>query len=306
MPDFNQPYFPAILVFDLFCLWPTPRHPTRRHENHELSDGNGDDQLLHTTTDGLLRRLLLVTPKPPVLGTVSAVIRTTIVVDIWARLLSVTVKAVLAVVSVPERDSRGSGSTGGSGGSSSSSGSISSSGVGGGGRVSRYGAGLFARVRSAASYRFRRRFGVRVGGRAEGGGGSGHGRESPHPRAEARSSSFDANESSGSGGSGSSSGTSDAAGGGGGGGGRLSSGARRAWRSWLCCSERFCGGPYRFGGRGRYSVVGGQNDGRHSASGGAGVEGGGGDGAGAGTVAFLSRAARLVRHGAEVGVNAAS
>ncbi|CAN0039054.1 unnamed protein product, partial [Ectocarpus fasciculatus] len=94
--------------------------------------------------EGLLRRLLLVAPKPPVLGTVSAVIRTTIVVDIWARLLSVTVKAVLAVVSVPDRDSSGNGSTSGNG-NSSGNGSISSG--GGGGRVSRHGTGLFARVR---------------------------------------------------------------------------------------------------------------------------------------------------------------
>ncbi|CAN0315452.1 unnamed protein product, partial [Ectocarpus sp. 12 AP-2014] len=174
--------------------------------------------------EGLLRRLLLVAPKPPALGTVSAVIRTTIVVDIWARLLSVTVKAVLAVVSVPDRDSSGNGSTSGSS-SSSSSGTISSGGGGGGGgggRVSRHGPGLFARVRSAASYRFRRRFGIRAGGRTEGSGGAGHSRESPHPPAAARSSSFDANESSGGGGgSGISSSGSDA--GGGGGGGRLSS-----------------------------------------------------------------------------------
>eukprot|EP00903_Cladosiphon_okamuranus_P012980 g12114.t1 len=60
--------------------------------------------------DHLLLGLLLMEPKPDV-GTVYAVIRTTVVVDLWARLLSITIKAVLAVVSVP----------GNSGGTSSTS-----------------------------------------------------------------------------------------------------------------------------------------------------------------------------------------
>ena len=57
--------------------------------------------------DRLLRGLLLMEPKPDV-GTVYAVIRTTVVVDLWARLLSVAIKAILAVVSVPSSGGTGS------------------------------------------------------------------------------------------------------------------------------------------------------------------------------------------------------
>lgn len=194
---------------------------------------------------------------------------TTVVVDLWARLLSIAVKAVLAVVSVPE-DSGGGGGSSGVGGASSSN-------------VT----GLCASGRFAgcghSSYRCRRRFGsLRRGGGTEGWGGL---RRSPHPVAGG-SSAFDTDDdTSGGGGSG---GSSDGRGGGGTG-TRFSGGARRAWRAWLCCSERYCGGPYRFG--------------HHSASGSDGLSGSEGRQEGRAGAAdthrtgvLLSRAGRQVGH----------
>lgn len=58
-------------------------------------------------------------------------------------------------------------------------------------------------------------------------------------------------------------------------------GARRVWRVWLCCSERFCGGPYRFG----YSAAGG--DGEHEQE---------EERTAGGTGVLLSRAGRQVRN----------
>lgn len=146
-------------------------------------------------------------PKPDV-STVYAVIRTTVVVDLWARLLSITTKAVLAVVSVP--------------GNSCGTGSSSSNAV-----------GLCARGGRLATC------GHSVHGRFRGGGGAegrARGRESPLARGE-RGPIFDSDDVNGSG-------NGDRRGVGGGGGG--SGTRRRAWRVCLCCSERFFGGPYRF------------------------------------------------------------
>lgn len=101
-------------------------------------------------------------PKPDV-STVYAVIRTTIVVDLWARLISITIKAALAVVSVP----------GSSGGTDSSN----------------HAAGLCSRGRlTACGHRVRGS--LRVGGGVEGGARF---RESPLPRG-GRSSTFNADD----------------------------------------------------------------------------------------------------------------
>lgn len=196
-------------------------------------------------SEHLLCGLLLMEPKPDV-STVYAVIRTTVVVDLWARLLSITIKAILAVVSVP-------GSSGGTGSSSSSN-----------------AAGLCNRGRLAVcGHRVRVVF--RGGGGAEGGARL---RESPLPR-DGRSSTFDADDVNGSG---------DGDRTGGEGGGRGVDETRRMWRACLCCSERFFGGPYRFG---PLSTSGGDgND-----AGEAGRTGGSGAG---GTGILLSRAGRQV------------
>lgn len=181
-------------------------------------------------------------PKPDV-STVYAVMRTTVVVDLWARLLSITIKAVLAIVSVP-------GSSGGTGCSSNAA------------------AGLCARGRlSTCGHRVR--VGFRGGGGAEGGMRL---RESPLARG-GRNSSFDADDVH-------DSGSDDRRGGAGGG-----AGTQLTWRVCLCCSERFFGGPYRFG---RLSASGGDdND-----TGEAGERGGTGT---SGTGVLLSRAGRQVR-----------
>lgn len=183
-------------------------------------------------------------PKPDV-GTVYAVIRTTVVVDLWARLLSITIKAVLAVVSVSGNSSGGAGS------------SSNATGLCARGRLAVCGHGV--------------RGGFRGGGGAEGGTRR---RESPLPRG-GRSSTFDIDDVN-------SGGNGDRRGGGGGGAG---SGTRRAWRVCLCCSERYFGGPYRFG---RLPASGG--DGNDAG------EAGGRDGSRAGgTGILLSRAGRQVR-----------
>ncbi|CAM9544951.1 unnamed protein product, partial [Scytosiphon promiscuus] len=172
--------------------------------------------------EGLLRGLILISPKPD-LATVSAVIRTTVVVDLWARLLSVTVKAVLALTCVPRGGGGGvDGST--RGGTNSAC------------------AGL---VCPRARYHCLRRFpGVmrRRRGDESRAGGETRNRNSPPASRSGESSGGGADHSSGDG-SGSD------------GGSRLHAGARRAWRAWLCCSERFCGGPYRWGGGDRYGRV---------------------------------------------------
>eukprot|EP00904_Undaria_pinnatifida_P000711 jgi/Undpi1/10640/HiC_scaffold_29.g13090.m1 len=98
--------------------------------------------------EGLLRGLILATPKRD-MNTIPTVIRTTIVVDLWARLFSVTVKAILALLVPPDINS--SSSNGGRGG-----------GLFCGGR---YRVGWYGRAREDAAGH---RVGEEGGGRAEG------------------------------------------------------------------------------------------------------------------------------------------
>ncbi|CAM9611054.1 unnamed protein product [Pylaiella littoralis] len=200
--------------------------------------------------EGLLCRLILVAPKPD-LGTLSAVVCTTVVVDLWARHLSIAVKAFLAIVSVPEGSRGSEGSSGGAGGGSNSN----SSGLCGRGRLAGCG---------HSSYRCRRRLGcLRRGGGTEGWGGL---RRSPHPRGGG-SSMFDTDDNT----RGDGSGGSSNARGDGVNGTRFSGGVRRVWRTCLCFSERFCGGPFRLwcrptSGSDGDGGIGGRQDGRADAA----------------------------------------
>lgn len=218
-------------------------------------------------TEGLLCRLILVAPKPD-LGTLSAVVCTTVVVDLWARHLSIAVKAFLAIVSVPEGSRGSEGSSGAGGGSNSNS-----SGLCGRGRLAGCG---------HSSYRCRRRLGcLRRGGGTEGWGGL---RRSPHPRGGG-SSVFDTDDNT----RGDGSGGSSNARGDGVNGTRFSGGVRRVWRACLCFSERFCGGPFRLwcrptSGSDGDGGIGGRQDGRADAA----------DIRRAGVL--LSRAGRQARH----------
>ena len=194
--------------------------------------------------DALLGGLVLITPKVDV-GTLSAVISTTVVVDLWARFLSIAVKAILAVVPAVGSSTSDGSSRGHCGGACG---------------------GACGHLSCRRSFRGRFNGGVAAEGSARL-------RESPLPWDRGSSTFGPDAENSGGGGSDRRRGGS--------GGSRFSGGAQRAWRVWLCCSERCCGGPYRFG--------------RHSASSGDGETEREEDRTARGTGILLSRAVRQVR-----------